>query len=112
MFKIGDAKTRQGNGAYIFEITEDKIYGRYMIGESWVPGVWHTGGLYVGAGFPSLKDLVPNDGPPPATKLLAYVSSSGMVKYAVEGSPEAMYFDKDAMAMQRAPRFDIAERDV
>ena len=113
MFKIGDTTIKQGTAAYIYELSPDgRIYGRYLLGDSWVPGVWHPGGLFVGPGFPSQKDLVPNDAPLAAKKLLAYISSSGMVRYALEGSMESDYYDKDALGMKRAPKFDLLERDV
>lgn len=112
MFKLGETKTKQGADAYIYEITESMIFGRVKVGEAWQPKAWHKGGFFVGPGFPSINDLMPNDLPPQPKKLLAYVAKSGMVRYAVEGSQEAIFFDQDAMNMTRAERFDICERDV
>jgi hypothetical protein len=113
MFKLGATKTKQGAEAFIFEITKDKIYGRYLSGDAWMPYAWYPCGSYTGPGFPGLRDLVPNDAPKQPKKLLAYLGkSSGVVRYAVEDSMEAMFYDQDSVNMVRAERFDIKEGEV
>jgi hypothetical protein len=112
MFKLGVAKTKQGAEAFLFEINENFIFGKYQVGETWIPKAWHKGGFFVGPGFPSVNDLVPNDLPPQPKKLLAYLAKSGMVRFAVEGSQEAIFYDQDALNMTRAERFDIKESEV
>jgi hypothetical protein len=112
MFKTGEATLKNGTKAIIFEITENKIYGKHenLIG-GWSAMEWYTCGSAVGPGFPSHRDLMPNDAPPKTGRLSAFVSANGTVRFAVEGSMEEKYFTTTA-GMKREPRFDILERDV
>jgi hypothetical protein len=112
MFKVGPARTKQGAEAYVSEITESKIIGRYCVGDTWIPGAWLSGGFFLGPDIPSSRDLQPNADYFASKKLLAYVSDSGIVRFALEGSMEANYYDKHTVGMRRAPKFDIQEKDT
>lgn len=107
-FKVGPAKTSGGYDAVIYEILENAIYGRMKHDFSWRPMQWENTGRSVG--WDQAYDLLPNNIPAPQ-KLLAYLGDSGLVKYALEGSVEAVALDR-ALAMKRAPRFDIKESEL
>jgi hypothetical protein len=112
MFKLGQAKTKKGETVFIYDITPTKIFAIYMLQGVWTPGVWVKGGHYVGPGFESEQDLEPNEVEVRVTKILAYASKNGIVRFAVEGSQESLFYDQDSMNMTRLPKFDLLGDDV
>lgn len=114
MFKIGEAKTRGGDRAFIYEIDGDRMFGKYFISQDgtlpkWVAAGWDKVGSYV-SGMPSSKDVMPND-LPKTFNALAFVTGSGIVHFAIENSTQFGILSS-LVDVKRAPEFDIIKKDL
>lgn len=104
-FKLGPAKTKDNTDAIIFEIS-NRIYGKRLFNSNgdWTSLDWDLDGNS------HFSQLIPNNIPIPI-RMLAFVSSTGLVRFAIQGSTEESVL-KNTIGMKHAPKFDVAEGDL